>query len=166
GTSPLSSDSDNDGYMDGLEVVNLYSPARGVSAGLMDDSQFSYYNNDAGYSFLHPQQFALTVLDEAKPGDIIMTSSEKETVVVSVQENPGDLTLFEWLVSISPMIRFDDFESFETREGRAVLAGPQKTAYYVAFPETHSVLVVFYTSPGEYGYTTTVRMMVESILSK
>lgn len=164
GTSPLSSDSDNDGYRDGLEVVSLYSPARGNSIRLTEDSQFSYYNNDAGYSFLKPAQFSLSGLDPTKLGDIIMTSAENEAIVMSVQENPGDMTLFDWLASISPEIPISDFEAFETREGFAVLAAPEQTTYYVAFPDFHLVLVVSYTSPAEYGYASTVRMMVESIM--
>lgn len=166
GTSPLSSDSDSDGYPDGLEVVNLYSPARGDSSRLAEDSQFSYYNNDAGYSFLKPAQFSLSGLDPSKLGDIIMASAENEAIVISMQENPSDMTLFDWLASISPEIPISDFEAFETREGFTVLAAPEQTTYYVALPDSDSVLVVSYTSPGEYGYASTVRMIVESIFSK
>lgn len=164
GTSPLSPDSDGDGYTDGLEVVNLYSPARGNSLRLKEDSQFLQYSNIAlGYSFLKPAQFTLAELSQNKPGDVIMTSSEKEAIVMGVQENPNEMTLSEWLVSISPAISVADFESFTTSGGLLALAAPQKTTYYIALPASRAVLVLSYTSPREYSYTTTVRMIVESV---
>ena len=164
GTSPLTHDSDSDGYNDGLEVINLYSPARGDSVRLAQDSQFSKYTNTAeGYSFLKPQQFFPAELDQNKPGDIIVTSPEKEAIVMNVENNPGDLPLQEWLVSISPAISVSEFESFTTKGGFNVLVAPQKTTYYISLPISKSVLVVSYTAPGEYSYITTLRMIIESI---
>ncbi len=166
GTSPLSYDSDSDGYNDGLEVLNLYSPARGGSVRLAEDTQFSLYKNIIwGYSFLKPQQFSYAELDQNKPGDIILTSPEKEAIVMSLEENPGKLPINEWLADISPAIPVSEFESFTTRGGDNALAAPQKTAYYISLPVSKSVLVISYTAPGEYSYITTLRMIIESITS-
>lgn len=168
GTSPKVVDSDSDGYSDGQEVLNLFSPARGAGVVLEDDAQFvQFSNDDFGYFVLHPKSFAVSPVVAQSARDMIFASPDKETILISVQDNPDGLPLKDWLISVSPQIDVTAFEEFTTLEGYTALKFDSGTAYYVQSTLMPSrVYVLSYSTGGEYTYLSTFRMMVESVVIK
>jgi flagellar basal body-associated protein FliL len=164
GTSPLVADSDNDGYDDGAEVLMLYSPARGAGKALEEDSQFKRWQNpDYNYSVIAPSSFTASPVSQESNKDIIFKASNNESILISLQDNQDGLTLQEWLLSISPDINLDDWQDFTTKGGFAAIVAANKVIYYVDVPDSQYIFVFSYTSPGQYSYLTTLRMMVESL---
>lgn len=164
GTSPTVEDSDGDGFSDGEEVAHLFSPARGAGVRLEDDAQFSrFVNSESGFTILYPNAITPSFLQDGSLRDTLFTSKDNEAVLVSVQDNLGKLPLQDWLISISPNINITDFESFTTLSKYTALKAPNKTTYYIQIPDTAFIIVFSYTSPAEYNYATTERMMAESV---
>lgn len=163
GTSPSVIDSDADTYEDGKEVLALYSPARGAGVRLEDDVQFSrLMNTEFGFSFVQPRSFNQTEVIEGSLRDIVFTAATNESIVVSVQENENRLSLKDWYNELSGGKGIETQE-FITKAKYSALVIPDKTAYYVALPNSPYVIVFSYTAQEEFNYFTTVRMMVESV---
>ena len=162
GTNPLLPDSDGDGYSDGSEVLNLYSPGRGKDVSLEADHQFARWNNlDYNYSILIPAINTPQTLDSTR--DVIFKANDQESILLSVQENDNYLNLKDWLLLISPEMDVEKLKEITTRKmGFQALATPDGTTYYLAMPGNPFVYVFAYTSKSEYTYLTTIRMMVES----
>lgn len=95
-TSKLnSSDSDDDTFLDGAEVLMGYSP---VGKGRLDGTSIiSVYNNlNYGFSFIYPKTWSLQQRGEGKLGVIVTSPAGDEYIDVSVQENVGRLTPAQW----------------------------------------------------------------------
>ena len=116
-----------------------------------------------GFTILYPRAFTASALQEGSLRDTIFTSKNNEAALVSVQDNLGKLPLQDWLVSISPNIHIEDFQSFTTISKYPALQAPNKITYYIQIPDTAFIIVFSYTTPAEYNYATTERMMIESI---
>lgn len=167
GTSPQVPDSDADNYNDGDEVLGLYSPARGAGVTLEEDTQFIRWQNaDYNYSVLAPRAFTASNVDGESTKDVIFKSSNNESILISLQENSQALPLKEWLLSISPEIDLENIAEFTTKSNFIALIGANKTIYYIEPSDQSPYIFVFsYNSPAEYSYTSTLRMMVESLQS-
>lgn len=165
GTSPQVPDSDADNHNDGDEVLALYSPARGAGVVLEEDSQFERWtNSDYDYSVLKPRNFTAQEVVPESNKDIIFKSPDNESIVISLQDNENSLTLSNWLLSISPDIDLESIAGFTTKSNFIALSSSNKTIYYIQTMDQSPYIFVFsYTSPAEYSYISTLRMMVESL---
>ncbi len=94
-------DTDNDGYLDGLEIQNLYSITQGPSALLKDTTTIKVYKNLAhNYTLYYPANW--TTNQEDLNGTITQFTSEQgENVKISTQENSKKLPLQDWYNSQS-----------------------------------------------------------------
>ncbi|XOU93975.1 MAG: hypothetical protein ACNFW9_03955 [Candidatus Kerfeldbacteria bacterium] len=101
GTSISLADTDTDGYTDGQEVVGGYDPK---GEGKLENSQKVRFYNDvvSGFSLLYPSAWVVDN-DPINPGGKIFTSGE-EFVVVSIQDNPANLSARDWYLTKSPGI--------------------------------------------------------------
>ena len=166
GTSPLVADSDLDGYNDGTEVLGLFSPARGKGVALADDTQFArYVHSEYQHTVIYPKQFTPKPLVEDANKDIIFVGPGNESILMSIQDNKEGLDLQTWVLSLSSGIDISKMEEITTKGGFAALGIANKTAYYLQVPGSPFVYVFSYTSPDEYNYLTTIRMMLESFTS-
>lgn len=168
GTSPIVADSDLDAFGDGGEVLTLYSPARGKGVALSDDTQFTFYEHakDAAYSVLHSKSFSPRPLIAEENKDIIFVGPNNESILISIQENKEQLDVKAWILSLSSGISASALQEFTTKGGYSAIAIENKTAYYVHVPKVPFIFVFSYTSPDEYNYLTTFKMMVESFAYK
>lgn len=163
GSNPMVMDTDQDGYSDGQEVLNLYSPARGTSMNLVQDRQFGWWQNrDYNYAILIPQINTPIVLDTAR--DIILKASDTEAILVGVQDNPENKSIGDWLKQLSPEIDLSGFDQFITRFSKfSALGKKDGTTYYVQIPGNPYIYIFSYTAKEKYSYLTTFRAIVESI---
>ncbi|TSC94734.1 MAG: thrombospondin type 3 repeat-containing protein [Parcubacteria group bacterium Athens1014_10] len=94
-TNPLNSDSDGDNYLDGEEVVKLYSPVS--RTGKLDTSGLIniYSNPIFKYSIFYPASWIAQTLDETY-ANIIFTSATGEFMEILTLDNPGRLSALKW----------------------------------------------------------------------
>lgn len=90
GTDPSLPDTDEDGWPDGWEIVNLYDPAAGVAARLSDSPLVSGFRNSRyGYAVLHPQVWVVQSVDGADPKEIVVTSATGEYINITAEMISG-----------------------------------------------------------------------------
>ncbi|MFN3301821.1 MAG: hypothetical protein ACK413_02225 [Patescibacteria group bacterium] len=90
-------DTDNDGYPDGSELINLFSPIQGYGAKLADSNLIKIYTNETfGYSLFYPSSFIVKVMPESGDKEVIISSEIGEFFSLVVQENPEMLPVEEW----------------------------------------------------------------------
>lgn len=96
GTDIDISDTDNDGFLDGQEIANLYNPIKPGSAKIIDSGLVKIYTNPLyKYSIFYPSSWRVVPLSGGDQ-EITFVSETKEFVEVAVMDNPMGLTASEW----------------------------------------------------------------------
>ena len=93
GTNPNLSDSDNDGYSDYQELMNLYNPIG--DGALINDPNIKKYTSDKyGYSLLYPAKWQESSL--SNNGSVIFKSDDNHIIQVITQPNSDIKTISDW----------------------------------------------------------------------
>ncbi len=100
-SDPQLSDTDKDGYPDGMEVLNFYSPVS-TSTLLKDNLVRRYLDGDKGVSFLYPTNWVVEV--SAVDNSITIKTDQEDFIRITVQSNPSRLTARQWYLSLVPDI--------------------------------------------------------------
>lgn len=129
-SNPLLPDSDNDGYIDGSEVLNFYSPT-GTST-LLAAGQVKQYNSEAlGFSLLYPVNWTVSSAVGDNGGKVTFESSQDDFIQVAVEDNPDGLTIRNWYAQLVPGI--DQMQLTETTiAGNTAIFSLDKANVYVA----------------------------------
>ena len=100
-TDPNDSDSDNDGYLDGTELVNLYSPIASGESLLNSGLVTVFTSTEFAYRIWYPS--AWVAAEGPLEGSVIiaMDSESGDEISIVVQEYIGELTIEERLAEIS-----------------------------------------------------------------
>jgi hypothetical protein len=117
GTDINKADTDEDTYLDGNEIINLYDPLS-PTGKLADNVIISkvFYNESQNYSILYPAKwmfenktadFKETVFYDEKNGDFF---------TMKVYENPQGLTLSNWYLSFAPGAKAEDLIVFNGKK--------------------------------------------------
>lgn len=164
GTGEKRPDTDGDGYIDGTEIKNLYSPNKENETLLKSGLVIEEKNKDFGWSIYYPAQWLVEPLDSTN-SEVLFTPDKVDTefVEVIVQDNPEGLTAAEWYA--------DQYENFDPNSIKDVkiggLNGIQTTdgfTYYLA-DDTHIVGIIYNVGNSEdVNFRTTFTMMVDSFL--
>lgn len=95
-------DTDGDGYLDGEELLNFYSPLA-VGVNLKDSGLFQAYRNTPfDYEIIYPTAWTVNALDESE-AVIIFSSPTSQFVQIVVEERaPGLATVADWYASQVP----------------------------------------------------------------
>lgn len=97
GTSPTNPDSDGDGYQDGAEVQNGYSP-RAAKKTLVEDGLFQVAPiGTSGYQWAYPVSWVTSENVEDGTTRIKLDTRMGEYGVAVVAPNPNDLSLQEYI---------------------------------------------------------------------
>ncbi|MDO8463162.1 MAG: hypothetical protein Q7S96_02740 [bacterium] len=87
-------DSDGDGYVDALELINLYNPAARTPAALLDAGLvYRYTHEDEGWSIFIPRPWIVVAAELAQRSVTIATELPTERVVATVHENDERMAL-------------------------------------------------------------------------
>lgn len=155
-------DTDADGFLDGLEVLNLYNPAANAPTKLSDTGVVVEYRDSTfGFLLLVPNTWTKRVLDAGR-GSVTFTASTGEFVQIYVEENPGEKTLADWYLERSPGVERGELEALTTKQGYLALKSPDRLTTYIAFGAR--VVIVAY-QPGEVAelnFRRTAEMVVNS----
>jgi len=95
GTSPLTPDSDSDGYFDGAEFRNLYDPAG--KGKLVDNQAISLYQNKTfNYSLLYPQAWQTST--NGGDDSVMFKTDDNQFIQAITQPNVNKQTLDAWFI--------------------------------------------------------------------
>lgn len=105
--NPNNPDTDGDGFLDGQEVANLYSPLTG-KAELMEYSGMTknYINSTYSYSVIYPVSWQVVSL-AGGDREIAFVSENKEFIEITIVDNPEGVNAEQWyLEQISPQLAY------------------------------------------------------------
>lgn len=97
GTDPFNPDTDGDGYTDGWELINLFSPIEGRGASLADSGLIKVYTNPTfRYSLFYPNPFIVNTMPDIDDIEVIISGETGEFFGIIIQENPEMVPVTEW----------------------------------------------------------------------
>lgn len=92
-TDKLLQDTDGDGYLDGLEVVNVYDPFIVTPAKLTDGGDAVKSYNETRYSLLYPKLWKVSVSAEGK---VVFDAGDGEFIELLISPNSDSLAIADW----------------------------------------------------------------------
>lgn len=140
-------DSDNDGYLDGHEAINLYNPAgfqpeRLLDAGLVRQ----YVDTPAGLSFFYPAEWSV-VAQDATGKELVITAPSGDVMTVTVVDNPSSQRIEDWYAIQNPGGVLPG--TIQAKSGAVGLfAADGRTAF---FAQGNSIVVLAYKPSGTTG---------------
>ncbi len=154
-------DTDEDGFLDGNEVLNLYDPKNPQKSRIDTSSSIHTYTNSVlKYQFLYPSSWiAKSVHTDEK--EVLVTSASGEFMTVLVEDNPKKLSARDWALSVARHQSVVDI----WQNSAAGVTSDDGLSAYVAFPTQQKMLVVRYdlNAVPQQSYPTLFRMLVRSI---
>jgi len=159
-TNPDKEDSDRDGYKDGAEIINLYSPI--ASNELLADSGLvrEYSDPFRGYTVLRPSVWvAEASIEDANQTLFLPNSETGEYIVFGTLENTANYDLVEYWNTFGDEL--EDFENYSLGNKPAIrsLDGTK----VIMLTDQFIYLAVYETSQlSDINFMTTFEMMLNS----
>lgn len=162
-TNPQLADTDADGYPDGHEVQNFYSP---VSLPLFrlweEDFAKEYQNAKYNYKLLYPAAWLVKPIDEADPSEAMIMSDQNEFVNILVDQKRPDQTLTDWYFEKAPSVDKTKLKTYATFYKLPVLESPDAFTAYIADSSTVYILNYNIGLKEEASYPAIFQMIVNS----
>jgi len=99
-TKPDQADTDGDGFKDGEELKNLYSPINGSGAMLNVSGLIKVYTNGEWlYKVWYPQDWIERSLSAVNDQEIIFTSPQSDNITISVESNSLNDDIETWFLA-------------------------------------------------------------------
>ncbi len=157
-TDNKNADSDKDGYKDGDEVKNLYSPLLSLQK-LIDSSLVIRYNNDLfRYEIFSPKAWLIKAIDDSRQKiEFIPDNSTSELVRLEVVANPDKKNLSDWQKTIYGS---QVMENFRIGNQPALRSMDKKQVLLVSGDYVYTI--VYELSGGSANFQTTFEMMLNS----
>lgn len=135
GTDPGMWDTDEDGYYDGQEIENLYSPAQDAPAKInVNSSVREYIHPQFGYRFLYPAQWQVASVDP-EGNQVIISAITGEYIEIIRSEKEVRELFVEWYARrIGSQARYTDFTSYKNRVGFDAVRRPDWLAVFFDTP--------------------------------
>lgn len=132
GTSATNADTDGDGFTDGAELMNGYSP-RGTEKLSQTNLVKEYLHPTQGYKIYYPSSWVNSENPQIDEGRIFSTSTG-ELVSIDVQSNPSRLSARDWYIKQFPGVDFSKIQTISNTQKnlQGVLSLDGLTAYYTA----------------------------------
>ncbi|MCX6779537.1 MAG: hypothetical protein NTU97_04940 [Candidatus Magasanikbacteria bacterium] len=162
GTLADKPDTDEDGFPDGLEVINLYNPLGFKPVKLIDSGKVkNYVNPTYNYSVLSPLTWVVQALD-ANNEQVIFSSDTGEFIEILVEDNPLKLSVSDWYLGQSPGVSASDLKTVTTKDGLVGILSPDGLAAYLPFEDR--IFVIYYNIglQAEVNFLATFKMMINS----
>ncbi len=132
GTDPNNSDTDNDGFPDGLEVANLFDPRFGDGARLFDSNRVKYYiSNDFNFKLLIPNPWS--VEEKNRLSQIIFKPTKgNDFIEVLVEENTQNFPdITSWYKIIFPEAEEDSIKYVKSQNVEGIESPDGFTTYFL-----------------------------------
>ncbi|HEX9664780.1 MAG TPA: hypothetical protein VGA49_03055 [Patescibacteria group bacterium] len=174
GTNPNLPDSDGDGHIDALELMNLFNPAEPAPAELPGSNLVELYSNPSfDYRILYPSRWIARPIDtELK--EVIFSSETGEFIEVLVSENPEGLSVLNWYLQQSPTVTPSQVQSVVTKNNIRGIQSVDGLTVYLVKPVDSSItgeaeakqyIYAISYNPGtrpELNFKSTLKMMYNS----
>ncbi len=159
-------DSDKDGFIDGSEVLNNFSPVDAEETLLNSGLVIQYENEDFGWTVNYPAEWFADPVDETNT-DVWFTSDtvEGEFVQIQVYENTKSESAAEWFASLYTDIDPEDLDEI-TVAGLEGIVSPDGFTYYIADDLYIIGLIYNFGAKDEIHFQTTFEMMVNNFTYK
>jgi hypothetical protein len=160
GTNPDKADSDEDGFSDSVELVNLYNPAgfkptKLLEAGLVTEMT----STDGKYDLLYPTSWSKS--DKAG-GEVTFTNAQNQPISLSIEDNTQGQSVLDWYLSQTPGVSPTAVQPFFTKSGLEGVRSPDGLTAYI--DAGGKVYILAYT-PGleaTHDFRSTLVMMMNS----
>jgi len=147
GTELRKPDTDGDGYVDGEEVRNLYSPVLAGNNFLKDSPAVNTYTNEEfAFNNLYPASWVARATDASKR-EIMFISGTGEYFTLNIEDNADNTSLSQWVLDNQPNVEANSLSTGSTRSGLQMLTSPDGLLAYIYAP-TQSRVYVFKYNPG------------------
>lgn len=156
-------DNDRDGYVDGVEVANLYSPLAADESILDSGLVIEYENDVVGWTLYYPSNWLVEPLNGTKQ-EVIVTSpsAEGEFFQVLVEKNTSSLTATEWYDALFEE-GGEDLETVEIGDLEGIVSEDGLRYYFASGNELISIVYNIGLQE-EIAFRTTFQMMVNSFV--
>lgn len=135
GTDSALPDTDSDGFLDTLEIQNLYNPIGFKPVRLFDSGKVKIYQNPVFvYSIFYPGDWIAQSLDPNNK-DVMFTAATGEFAEVLVEDNPLKMTAEAWYLGQSPGVDTSQLEHFVTKEKLKGVKSPDGLVAYISFED-------------------------------
>ena len=165
GTDKRKPDTDNDGYIDGDEMINLYDPKQAGGALLENSGLVNIYTNpNFNYRVFYPSSWLARPTDSSS-AEVIFQSATSEFIEVSALENPDKLDLVQWFLTQSPNTDLNQIKRLTTKQGYDGLISPDQLTYYLMdknYSEKVYAITYNINELTKVNFLTTFKMMVSS----
>ncbi len=162
GTDPALPDTDSDGFLDTLEIQNLYNPIGFKPVRLFDSGKVKIYQNSTfNYSIFYPGDWIAQSLDPNNK-DVMFTAATGEFVEVLVEDNPLKMTAEAWYLGQSPGVDASQLEHFVTKEKLEGVKSPDGLVAYISFEDKIFAINYNIGLKTEINFLGTFEMMVNS----
>lgn len=161
-TDPTLPDTDSDGFLDTLEIQNLYNPIGFKPVRLFDSGKVKIYQNSTfNYSIFYPGDWIAQSLDSNNK-DVMFTAATGEFVEVLVEDNPLKMTAEAWYLGQSPGVDASQLEHFATKEKLEGVKSPDGLVAYLSFEDKIFAINYNIGLKTEVNFLETLDMMVNS----
>ncbi|MBP9695478.1 MAG: hypothetical protein KBD73_03700 [Candidatus Magasanikbacteria bacterium] len=159
---PGSSDTDQDGYYDGLEVFNLYNPKGFAPVKIIDSGLVKeYISSNWQYRLYYPTNWQSAEVD--KDGNqVIFSTANGDFIEVRAFSKPLNQSFPDWFGATVLGEKFSDLVSVKNRFG---VQGYERVDRLVSyFPTDTKIFVLLYhaTTPGPISYRHIMIMATQS----
>ncbi len=155
-------DSDSDGFLDGNEVFNLYSPTGRAPAKLSGGDTVKAVAGEIGWSMDIPSSWELT-LDQTDGSVATIKTGHGETFKVNVEDNPQKLPIVDWFMSKYPDADKAHIMVFKSKGGYEGIIGPDLLTTFVPWGDMVFVFKYDMDKQPFINYRTVYSMMLNSL---
>lgn len=161
-SDPAVPDSDADGYDDGTEIYNLYSPTNYAPTRLITNGTVKDYTNPAfNYKLYYPANWAVGNVDESYK-DVLFSTLTGESIEVRVFDRDPGQSFDDWFGVWAPGERLGALTNFGTVFKETGIARNDNLVFYFT-DETHVYVIVYHVEGSDkVNYREVITMMARS----
>ena len=165
GADPRNPDTDGDGFLDGNEVFNLYSPTGRAPAKLAGGGTVKDVDGAIGWSMMVPKDWELSV-DKTDGTLATVTTGHGETFLISIEENPNKMPIVDWFLSKNPGADKTRIMVFKSKGGYEGIIGPDLLTTFIPWGDMVFVFKYDMDKQPFINYRTVYSMMLNSLVLK
>jgi len=158
-------DTDNDGYIDGQEIINNFNPKAAGAAYLSNSGLVNtYINPNYNYEVLYLKDWLARPTSEST-AEVVFQSATGEYIQITVEENSNGQDLVEWFVAKNSLADVGTLQRQTLKSGLEALISADKLTYYLIETEKKDrVYIISYNigNKTSVNFLTTFSMMINS----
>lgn len=162
GANPRLPDSDGDGYLDGNEVFNLYSPIERAPTSFLKSTLVKTASSTIGWQLLIPAAWQQDT--SVSPAVTQWSAPSGERFVLTVEENPEKKTATDWYLAQHPgALETQLIQVSSNKYGVKITLSPDRMTGYVAWKDKILSIAYQLNDQSFVNLRTTFGMMLNSL---